>query len=551
MSAPWAASVVTLFPEMFPGPLGHSLAGRALQDGVWSLETINPRDFATDRHRSVDDLPFGGGAGMVMRPDVVARAIDAAAKAVAGALQAVSDAARHAAYPGARPAACRRPGNCGLMRPLRRGRSAGRRGESARRSQPRRHRAVGWRARRDRSDRRLRAVAARRGRQRRHRWTRRASPTSYWNTRSSPAHRSGRVGRCRTCCCPAITSASVPGAGARRSAPPDRGARISGRVMSVSITGPGRRNSRPGRTASEVAMNVIQELEQEQIAQLTDGRPIPEFAPGDTIRVSVKVVEGTRERVQAFEGVCIARKNRGINSRVHGTQDQLRRGRRARVSALQPADHRDRGDAPRPRAAGQAVLSARPDRQGGAHRRAPRRAAGQGRQACTERRAGRRRRRLRLPPRQRGCRAQAIAGCRADRAAVATLMEHEEACRWPRPCSTRSGTPTWCTRRTTAPALLYIDRHLVHEVTSPQAFEGLRQTGRKVRRADATLAVPDHNVPTTDRAQGHRRRDLAHPGRDPAAELPGLRHHRCSTSTTSARASSTSSAPSRASPCPA
>jgi large subunit ribosomal protein L19 len=61
-------------------------------------------------------------------------------------------------------------------------------------------------------------------------------------------------------------------------------------------------------------MNVIHELEQEQIAQLTESRPIPEFGPGDTIRVSVKVVEGSRERVQAFEGVCIARKNRGINS---------------------------------------------------------------------------------------------------------------------------------------------------------------------------------------------------------------------------------------------
>jgi tRNA (guanine37-N1)-methyltransferase len=81
MTARWAASVLTLFPEMFPGPLGHSLAGRALEEGLWSLATINPRDFATDRHRSVDDLPFGGGAGMVMRPDVVARAIDAAAKA--------------------------------------------------------------------------------------------------------------------------------------------------------------------------------------------------------------------------------------------------------------------------------------------------------------------------------------------------------------------------------------------------------------------------------------------------------------------------------------
>ena len=90
MSASWAATVLTLFPEMLPGPLGHSLAGRALQDGVWSLETINLRDFATDRHRSVDDLPFGGGAGMVMRPDVVARAIDAAsdgsARAPAGSI---------------------------------------------------------------------------------------------------------------------------------------------------------------------------------------------------------------------------------------------------------------------------------------------------------------------------------------------------------------------------------------------------------------------------------------------------------------------------------
>jgi tRNA (guanine37-N1)-methyltransferase len=77
MTQPWAATVLTVFPEMLPGPLGHSLAGRALQDGLWSLETVNPRDFAPDRHRTVDDLPFGGGAGMVMRPDVVARALDA------------------------------------------------------------------------------------------------------------------------------------------------------------------------------------------------------------------------------------------------------------------------------------------------------------------------------------------------------------------------------------------------------------------------------------------------------------------------------------------
>ncbi|HVU29778.1 MAG TPA: tRNA (guanosine(37)-N1)-methyltransferase TrmD, partial [Sphingomicrobium sp.] len=70
------ASVLTLYPDMFPGPLGSSLAGRALDEGIWSLEARNIRDFATDRHRSVDDSPAGGGAGMVLRPDVLASAID-------------------------------------------------------------------------------------------------------------------------------------------------------------------------------------------------------------------------------------------------------------------------------------------------------------------------------------------------------------------------------------------------------------------------------------------------------------------------------------------
>jgi tRNA (guanine37-N1)-methyltransferase len=67
----WRATVLTLFPEMFPGPLGQSLAGRALRDGTWALDALQIRDFAQDRHRSVDDTPCGGGAGMVMRADVV------------------------------------------------------------------------------------------------------------------------------------------------------------------------------------------------------------------------------------------------------------------------------------------------------------------------------------------------------------------------------------------------------------------------------------------------------------------------------------------------
>lgn len=76
----WRATVLTLFPEMFPGPLGLSLAGKALHDGKWSLATIDIRDYATDKHRSVDDTPAGGGAGMVMRADIAAAAIDAARK---------------------------------------------------------------------------------------------------------------------------------------------------------------------------------------------------------------------------------------------------------------------------------------------------------------------------------------------------------------------------------------------------------------------------------------------------------------------------------------
>ncbi len=72
----FAASVLTLYPEMFPGALGLSLAGRALEAGTWSREAVQIRDFASDRHRTVDDTPAGGGAGMVMRADVLARAID-------------------------------------------------------------------------------------------------------------------------------------------------------------------------------------------------------------------------------------------------------------------------------------------------------------------------------------------------------------------------------------------------------------------------------------------------------------------------------------------
>jgi tRNA (guanine37-N1)-methyltransferase len=77
-AAYWRVNVLTIFPEMFPGPLGQSLAGKALEAGLWSLETLDIRQFARSKHASVDDTPFGGGPGMVMRPDVVDAALAAA-----------------------------------------------------------------------------------------------------------------------------------------------------------------------------------------------------------------------------------------------------------------------------------------------------------------------------------------------------------------------------------------------------------------------------------------------------------------------------------------
>lgn len=77
----FSATALTLFPEMFPGPLGHSLAGTALKNGLWSLDTVDIRDFSTDKHRTVDASPYGGGTGMVLKPDVVHAAVEHAKKA--------------------------------------------------------------------------------------------------------------------------------------------------------------------------------------------------------------------------------------------------------------------------------------------------------------------------------------------------------------------------------------------------------------------------------------------------------------------------------------
>jgi tRNA (guanine37-N1)-methyltransferase len=99
----WRTTVLTLFPEMFPGPLGVSLAGKALASGLWSLEARDIRASATDRHRSVDDTPAGGGPGMVLRADVLAAAIDAAEMAPDAPKQHPNDRPRLLMSPRGRP----------------------------------------------------------------------------------------------------------------------------------------------------------------------------------------------------------------------------------------------------------------------------------------------------------------------------------------------------------------------------------------------------------------------------------------------------------------
>ncbi|MFZ7089727.1 tRNA (guanosine(37)-N1)-methyltransferase TrmD [Primorskyibacter sp. 2E233] len=90
----WRAQVITLFPEAFPGILGMSLTGKALKDGLWQMQTVNLRDFGEGKHRNVDDTPAGGGAGMVLRPDVMGRAIDYALRRAPGPLVYLSPRGR-------------------------------------------------------------------------------------------------------------------------------------------------------------------------------------------------------------------------------------------------------------------------------------------------------------------------------------------------------------------------------------------------------------------------------------------------------------------------
>ncbi len=299
----WRATVLTIFPEMLPGPLAYSLAGKALEAGIWRLETVDIRDFARDKHRSVDDAPFGGGPGMVMRPDVLDAAIAGAGGC--GPLILLSPRGRpldqdgvraFAAMPGVRlicgrfegvdervidarsveevslgdfvlsggePAAIALIDACVRLLPGVVGGAATLAEESfAERLLEYPHYT------------RPQLLAGPRG----------AGRAGVGRPRQGPRLAAGR------------SRTFDPGAASRFVAAPRR------------QTGGSRFPARGGK------MNLLQQLEAEQVTKLAAQRPVPPFQPGDTVKVSLRVVEGERERIQAFEGVCIARKNAGINS---------------------------------------------------------------------------------------------------------------------------------------------------------------------------------------------------------------------------------------------
>ena len=104
----FAAQILTLYPEMFPGPLGVSLAGRALGEGKWSCDPIQIRDFAADKHKSVDDTPAGGGAGMVLKADVLAAAVDSVEERMADKLKEFRSPRSETRSPSARTGVSRR-----------------------------------------------------------------------------------------------------------------------------------------------------------------------------------------------------------------------------------------------------------------------------------------------------------------------------------------------------------------------------------------------------------------------------------------------------------
>ena len=213
---------------------------------------------------------------------------------------------------------------------------------------------------------------------------------------------------------------------------------------------------------------------------------MPDFSPGDTVRVSVKVVEGERARTQAFEGVCIARSNKGLNSNFTVRKISYGEGVERVFPLYSPVIAEiavvRRGDV---RRAKLYYLRGRSGKSARIAERARSRPAARPRPPLPHKPT-------RRPPPPSNAASPERESAMADQ---------------PRTLFDKIWDSHVVERLPDGTCILYIDRHLVHEVTSPQAFEGLRTAGRRVRRPDATIAVVDHNVATSDRRAGIKEED--------------------------------------------
>src|SRR4029453_1608725 len=335
----WRATVLTLFPEMFPGPLGVSLAGKALTSGLWSLEARDIRNSATDKHRSVDDTPAGGGPGMVLRADVLGCAIDGAEAGqnrprllmsprgrpltqsrvkelaagpgplvVCGRFEGVDQRvieARHLeevsigdyVLSGGEIAAMALIDACVRLLPGVMGKQASGEDESFSEglleypqfTRPQEFEGRGIPEILVSGD--HAKVAA---------W-RRAEAEALTRARR-PDLWAARPGQ-------KATKSTTDGGQARPDALYERQIRAMAGYKAFAQPAPDWLGAPP----MEISMNLIQQLEKEQFDKLSATKTIPEFGPGDTVIVNVKVVEGERTRVQAYEGVCIGRSGGGLN----------------------------------------------------------------------------------------------------------------------------------------------------------------------------------------------------------------------------------------------
>ena len=221
----FACTILTLFPAMFPGPLGQSLAGEALARGLWSLEARDIREHGLGRHRAVDDTPAGGGPGMVMRADVLAASLDAAAAPDDPRPRLIMSPRGRAVHPGAGAPMGGGAGARHRLPALRGRRRAGDRGARPHRGVDRRLCAVGRRDRRARRARRLRAAHSRRDGQGGVGRGGELRNAACSNIPTIPARANGRAAPFPRCCSRATTPRSPPGAAPRRSASRARGGR--------------------------------------------------------------------------------------------------------------------------------------------------------------------------------------------------------------------------------------------------------------------------------------------------------------------------------------